>query len=529
MTSNLKRNHSVKPVDLYFGKRLNFAKKQQVRDSSHGTQDSANDRNTDDSDLLNEKLRRKQTEFNKKLRREPKNIELWINFVEFQDELNNLFKGKMKRKLHRLIERKVFILRKAFEMNSESLKLILLLLKTAEESNDLTSMLKLWDTFLKAKKGSLLRKDFELLTLEYLKFRQRTFLAFNFEHVNEAFCEVFKIHKEASINFLILLYAEYFRFLKRSGYQERIVSLSQIVIEVCIETWKCGSIDLDAYEDLWDFGLMSHAGDESLRAVNYYSDLLDNFVTGRFLKWAQMEKYRESIHWHPLHNDDDSEGKVIFDDLRDFLIIPTERNDILLLVKAVFDDLGIVFGVHCRRIQEIDFIYWYINIYKALIPFYKNDDWQFILNYFLLHHRFEPLNAETFGKQLLSQNRDCLHLFMAYGRFQELIGNFNVSSKVYEALKRRSCKFNDIISSFQSTDKIELVRENETDSDLTFSESKMKIEVYEMLRSNPGDKQLMIQIIEAVAEKDEQLAKEVYNLIVEQQLRQHTFLEEVGI
>ena len=127
--------------------------------------------------------------------------------------------------------------------------------------------------------------------------------------------------------------------------------------------------------------------------------------------------------------------------------------------------------------------------------------------------------AETFAKHLLSENRDSLECFMAYGKFQETIGNTVMADKVYESIRKRSKDFDfteSVPKLFEDVDEVELEIGND-----------YKSSVYEVLRSNPGNKQIYMRIIESIMQIDDALCMEVFNLIDEQQLRIHSLLEEI--
>lgn len=46
-----------------------------------------------------------------------------------------------------------------------------------------------------------------------------------------------------------------------------------------------------------------------------------------------------------------------------------------------------------------------------------------------------PEEAKSFAMKFLSENRDSLECFMAYGKFQEFLGNTDMAAKVYESIK----------------------------------------------------------------------------------------------
>ena len=315
-----------------------------------------------------------------------------------------------------------------------------------------------------------------------------------------------------------------YEFLKKGGFNERIVALCQALIEVNIEKFNYGRVDLEAYEDQWDFGLMEHIGDDC--GFEWCSALYpdEGFDNKKSLKnWIKLEKYRDLNFWHPKQSENsfDLEGQVIFDDLKDFITIIEERSDILQFIKGIVVEVGNVFGVkNSANPLPNGFFDWYLKVLKTLLPFFKND-WEFVFNVLQLIHCRNPEEAETFSKALLSENRDSLELFLAYGRFQEFKGNSQMASKVYDSLRKRSPNYKNILSTPVT------VEPENVSIKLEFSKENFKSEVYEIVRNNPGDKELYMMVIEEIEPFDEELAMEIFNLLDEQQLRLRSFFEEL--
>ena len=103
---------------------------------------------TDDIPVINkeeDRVKQKNAEYNKKLKQEPQNIQLWLEFIDFQDSpeaqrlvtnaIHTASKEKQLKNLHKraLLERKVSILDKAIEMNPKCVELITTKLQIASE------------------------------------------------------------------------------------------------------------------------------------------------------------------------------------------------------------------------------------------------------------------------------------------------------------------------------------------------------------------------------------------------------------
>lgn len=463
----------------------------------------------------------KMVEFNRRLRKNPSDVNLWFEFVNFQDEIKCL-------KARKLIERKISILKKAIELNNFDLKLILEHLGLAEENEESSTLMKLWEGYLRKSENS---NDFFILSLEYLNFRQKRFLAFNFEQVNEDFSNIFTVIKRqehVNVSYLISIYENYFEFLKRCGYNELIIALFQVLIEVNIEKYNYGQVDMEAYEDQYE--IMEHIGDSVIESYPisiiepcvYSEDKTDDSSKSQLSKWIKLEKYRELIFWHPK-NSFDLEGQVIFDDFKSLIIILDDKSDILLLIKNLLLDLDTIF-LDC----PLGFHQWYIQVFKTLLPYFKND-WEFV---FYLFKTLNPNEADSFTKSFLSENRESLEIFFAYGTFQEFLGNHQMASKVFESLRKRTSKFenikhNEIITKPDIEHEHNEIITKPLKSLKNLKFLNLKEEVYELVRSNPGDKDFYMKIIETIEPLDYDLAMEIFNLIDEQQLRLLSFLEEV--
>ena len=77
-------------------------------------------------------------------------------------------------------------------------------------------------------------------------------MAFSFDQVNEAFAAAFRKLKDPA------LYRDCISISWIDADIQRIIAISQAVIEVNIEYFNYGEVDLDAYDDQWESGLMDH-------------------------------------------------------------------------------------------------------------------------------------------------------------------------------------------------------------------------------------------------------------------------------
>ena len=532
----------------------------------------------DNINISFDQLRREQIKFNKNLRKEPQNIELWIEFINFQE--------KIFEKRGKLNERKISILKKAIELNSRNFLLIKLHLKLAEETEDTASLMKLWENYLRKFESFKEQKEINIssnretedsceddhwkLQEEYLIFRQNRFLAFNFDEVNEAFSAAFKNFKESK-KYSMTLFKIYISFLKRCGFRERIVGLCQACIEINIECFNYGVIDdIDGYEDQWDAGVIEHIGDvifRNYKMPSIFPDKIlnfDDFNSSSLRKWIKVEKYRELHLWHPIQyvnsDIDDLEGQVFFDDIKDFLILFNEKNYLknqetdknlnLAFIKRILEALADAFDLNLNFEDPKQiigngtefssfFLTWYFEVMKTLSVHFKTD-WKFNCCFLLfMNYFYERTNcpdaSEIYAKNYLSKNRESFEAFLAYGRYQQIIGNNEMAQKVFLNLSKRRLplnvqnELNTFIEPVQFQVQVDQKNNNMPDISQKYSKLNGKSEVYEIIRNNPGNKKLYLKIIDEIEAEYQSLAMEVFNLLDEQQLRLHTLLEEVLI
>lgn len=141
-------------------------------------------------------LKRRNLEFDRALRDEPHNVKLWIEFVDFQDEvsLSSFIGSATKRALSKAertstSEIKLSILDRALviDRNKASEDLLLAYLRAASEVWDPKKVLERW--------GETLRSHPTLtgLWIEYVSWRQTSWANFGVREVVEVFQESFKV------------------------------------------------------------------------------------------------------------------------------------------------------------------------------------------------------------------------------------------------------------------------------------------------------------------------------------------------
>lgn len=211
--------------------------------------------------------------YNERLAKEPKNVTLWLEFVDIQDraishimEMDNS-KGNVKGKSYKLlVERKISVLETAITKNIRSLQLQLKRLQLGENIWDDKKMQLEWD-----KLAANFPNDLNMW-YRYLIFHQTYFSAFHLDRVVRAFAKcsdrlrqmqqgTFLSHKppenigHALIDVATqLAYAWY-----QGGHMERSIALFQALIELnlfCPDQLKHKNIQekskLALFEAFWD-------------------------------------------------------------------------------------------------------------------------------------------------------------------------------------------------------------------------------------------------------------------------------------
>lgn len=177
------------------------------------------------------------------------------------------------------------------------------------------------------------------------------------------------------------MYKPYFKFLRRCGFTEKVIAISQASIEVNVENYNYSEVDIESYEDQWESGLMVHIGDSIFGGLSepplFPVDQGQN-ENSQLFKWLNVERYRENNFWRPSEFDlDDCEGQVIFDDIKDFILLPTDQNESLSVINCVLYELGNFISADGSCTLN-NFKTWYIQIYKELLPFFTDNGILFI-------------------------------------------------------------------------------------------------------------------------------------------------------
>ncbi|GAA5887659.1 hypothetical protein JCM5296_004450 [Sporobolomyces johnsonii] len=339
-------------------------------------------------------LRRRNLELDRALRGDPKNIQLWLEFVEFQDEVaTTSFVGtssSAKRALSTgertsTSEIKLAILDRALavEANAGSEELLLAYLRAAAEVEDPKKVLQRWKDTLRA------HPDLTGLWIEYVSWRQTSWVNFTVRDVVGVFEECFEVlrgameREEIASNGrellegnAIYLFLRLCLMLRQAGYSERALAAFQAEIELNLFrpdhlAWPSASSSqrrwsedvVSALEEFWDTEA-SRVGEKGAKGWRSTTEddlppegVADDTSTAPsdpsarpFERWAATERLTSYANSRPARTSDpgidDSEDPfrvILFDDIRNFLFVVHSPDSKLQLAYAFLTFLGLPF------------------------------------------------------------------------------------------------------------------------------------------------------------------------------------------
>lgn len=227
----------------------------------------------EEGESFNDYIRQKTIDFNRKLDQEPHNVQLWLDFIRFQDEavagldpsISTIGSSSSSNKSS-LNQVKLSIFEKALDYNPSDEALIHAYLTCGAETWETLKLLREWDKMLKHHPDSI------RLWAEYINLRQTNFASFSYTQCvkvfEDALCtlkrQANKCTREdeerrqdiESLMVYILLRA--CLFIKQSGYQEKAFAIIQAAVEFNLYappinfTTKQPQHKVDAFVAFWD-------------------------------------------------------------------------------------------------------------------------------------------------------------------------------------------------------------------------------------------------------------------------------------
>ncbi|XP_073854160.1 nuclear exosome regulator NRDE2 isoform X3 [Macaca fascicularis] len=344
-------------------------------------------------------LKAKVEEFNRRVRENPRDTQLWMAFVAFQDEvmkspgLYAIEEGeqeKRKRSLKLILEKKLAILERAIESNQSSVDLKLAKLKLCTEFWEPSTLVKEWQKLI------FLHPNNTALWQKYLLFCQSQFSTFSISKIHSLYgkcLSTLSAVKDGSIlshpalpgteEAMFALFLQQCHFLRQAGHSEKAVSLFQAMVDFTF--FKPDSVkdlptkgQVEFFEPFWDSG-EPRAGEKGARGwkawmhqqerggwvvINPDEDddepeeddqEIKDKTLPRWQIWLAAERSRDQRHWRPWRPDktkkqteedcEDPERQVLFDDIGQSLIRLSSHNLQFQLVEAFLQFLGVPSGL----------------------------------------------------------------------------------------------------------------------------------------------------------------------------------------
>lgn len=349
-------------------------------------------------DRENALLKARVEEFNRRVRENPRDTQLWMAFVAFQDEvmrspgLYAIEEGeqeKRKRSLKLILEKKLAILERAIDSNPSSVDLKLAKLKLCTEFWEPSTLVKEWQKLI------FLHPNNTALWQKYLLFCQSQFSTFSISKIHSLYgkcLSTLSAVKDGSIlshpelpgteEAMFALFLQQCHFLRQAGHAEKAVSLFQAMVDFTF--FKPDSVkdlptrgQVEFFEPFWDSG-EPRAGEKGARGWRAWmhqqerggwvvinpdddddepeeddQDIRDKTLP-RWQIWLAAERSRDQRHWRPWRPDktkkqteedcDDPERQVLFDDIGQSLIRLSSHALQFQLIVAFLQFLGVPAG-----------------------------------------------------------------------------------------------------------------------------------------------------------------------------------------
>ncbi|KAM8737726.1 nuclear exosome regulator NRDE2 [Acanthopagrus schlegelii] len=329
-------------------------------------------------------------EFNRRLREQPADTQLWVQFIRYQDELTATVFGmeeeqqgqdpsERRKSSHRaVLEKKLSIAERAVATNPSCVALQLERLRICQELWEPSLLTKEW------KKLVFLHPNSAPLWREYLLFTQSYFSNFTVSKVNSAYgkcLSTLSAVRDGSMvshpalpgieEDMLDIFTQQCHFLRQSGHSEKAISLFQAMIDFTF--YKPDSVrelstkqQGEFFEPFWDSG---EARVGELGARGWKAWMLQQERGGwlqpsaeeeedeeedeeevkdrsqpRHTIWLDVESSREAAHWLPWRPDkvkgqseedcEDPDRQVLFDDIGPSLIcLSTPELQLRLLLR----------------------------------------------------------------------------------------------------------------------------------------------------------------------------------------------------
>ena len=398
------RKQNLHDMSGHLKKEWRFQNRPLIRFVHDFTEESdLKDDENEESDFKHHKIQLRTRDYNESLRFNPHNVDLWLEYIDFQDmamadseftlkenneddpELNKKMKKKMKKgsvliRSKAIIEKKLSILKTALDHNPKSVILSVKRLNLSKEIMDSSTLNRQWKELLFLFPGDIQIWD------HYLSFLTSHFTTFTLKKITNAYKECFqKLQTMAGDAYrtdqkdiedqMSLILIKLWHLWARSGYRERSVALFQALMELNLNApnfpgYYSTQDKLATFEPFWDsavprFGEKDAPGwtnapkgeaykgvkcedqnDEEDEMVETFGNKVDDIEL-----WLRLELLRESNHCLPLRvipedpdEDDEIEDReriILFDKIDGFLYQFKDQNQVFKLFLAFLHFLGL--------------------------------------------------------------------------------------------------------------------------------------------------------------------------------------------
>uniref|UniRef100_A0A4W6FCV2 NRDE-2, necessary for RNA interference, domain containing n=1 Tax=Lates calcarifer TaxID=8187 RepID=A0A4W6FCV2_LATCA len=342
-------------------------------------------------------MTRRTEEFNRQLREQPADTQLWIKFIRYQDELTSTEFGgeeeqqggdsseRRKTSYRAVLEKKLSIAERAVDTNPGCIALQLERLRICQELWEPSALAKEW------KKLVFLHPNSAPLWREYLLFTQSYFSNFTVSKVNSAYgkcLSTLSCVRDGSMvshpalpgieEDMLDIFTQQCHFLRQSGHSEKAISLFQAMIDFTF--YKPDSVrklstkqQVEFFEPFWDSGearvgevgargwrawmlqqerggWLQPSADDDEEEEEDEEEVKDRSQP-RGTVWLDVESSREAVHWLPWRPDkakgqseedcEDPDRQVLFDDIGSSLICLTSPELQLRLLLHFLSFLGL--------------------------------------------------------------------------------------------------------------------------------------------------------------------------------------------
>ncbi|CAL8291641.1 unnamed protein product [Gadus morhua 'NCC'] len=316
-------------------------------------------------------LSEKTGDYNRRLREEPGDTQLWMEFIHYQDEQSETVFGgggepdsaERRRASYRgVVEKKLSVAERAVALNPSCVALQLERLRLCRELWEPAALAKEW------KKLVFLHPNSPSLWREYLLFTQSHFSTFTVSRVNAAYGKCLStlsaVQDGSMVSHLAIagteeemldLFIQQCHFLRQCGHSEKAVSLFQAMMDFTF--FKPDTVrglptrqQVEFFEPFWDSG-EARIGEVGARGWKAWmlqqerggwlqpsaeddedeeeeEEELKDRDRPRWELWLNVESSREATHWLPwrpekgqtVEDCEDPDRQVLFDDIGPSLI-----------------------------------------------------------------------------------------------------------------------------------------------------------------------------------------------------------------